>query len=79
MTTRRDPNSDEPHSWREYRLKILDLVEKHEVEIARLHDAHIKMEVVTQARAAGWGWIGAIAGSVLGSLLTALVIRFLQL
>lgn len=79
MAPRRDPNPEEPHSWREYRLKLLDMVEKHDQEITRLHDAHVRIEALTQARSASWGWIGAVAGSVIGSLLTALVIKYLHL
>ena len=74
---REDPISDEPHSWREYRLKLLDLVEKHDKEIARLHDAHVEMQVLTKARTAGWGWIGAIVGSAIGSIITALLLKLL--
>lgn len=79
MVQRRDPIPEEPHSWREYRLKLLDMVEKHELEIARLHDAHIEMQVLTKARAAGWGWVGAVAGSIIGSMMTALIIKLLHL
>lgn len=74
---REEPNGDEPHSWREYRLKLLDLVEKHDEEIAKLHDAYIAMQALAKARSAGWGWIGAIAGSIIGSILTALLTKLI--
>lgn len=75
---REEPNADEPHSWREYRLKLLDLVEKHDREIARLHDAQISADVLSKARSAGWGWIGAVAGSILGSIITAVILKLIQ-
>ncbi len=79
MPPRREPIPEEPHSWREYRLKLLDMVEKHDLEIQRLHDAHVELTVLNRARSAGWGWIGAMAGSIIGSLLTALAIKLMHL
>lgn len=76
---RSEPNADEPHSWREYRLKLLDLVEKHDIEIARLHDAHLELQVLQKARSAGWGWIGAIFGTVAGGLITTALIKLFHL
>lgn len=80
MAPRRDANlSGEPHSWAEYRLKILDLVAKHEIEIARLHDESIKRDVLDKARSVGWAWLGAIVGSIAGGIVTAVIIKIIHL
>lgn len=80
MAPRRDDNlSGEPHSWAEYRLKILDLVAKHEIEIARLHDESIKRDVLDKARSVGWAWLGAIVGSIAGGIVTAIIIKIIHL
>lgn len=74
---REEPIADEPHSWREYRIRVLALIDEHDKELARLHDRSIAMEAISKARSAGWGWIGAVAGSIIGSILTALLLKFI--